>query len=619
MFTNAKTVLINNKEVQSIINSDGGIIYEKPSEYELTLTSNNPIIQIGETATLSATLTYDGEGVSGETIVFYDSEITTVSSNYLEYNSVNLESSFKLYYYPSVSDSNSFITILNSDLKIIYYGDGKVYKMIEGEEQFPTQIFSSASHLELNNGVLSDGNGNTWSISRYTTDDLILYQMGGDGYVVVGGVIGSDVTDSNGVATVSYTGVGVGDVDIVADWDSTVQSNTLTIEDCSYYSTTEYSAEAFLSISMPLQFKLEFDINPTSRSNANGYLRIGESGDVGVWVGQLTSGGVHGISLRPSGGVTCPTNTVLNTDNHITVTYDGSNVVYTCNGETVTQSYSNLTTNIIYVTAYSTEHLKNIKVKPLTVLDLSSDVSVLSYNDSDSTTLTATFTNGGTPLVGETISFYANDTLLGTSITNNNGEATYTYNSEGVGDINVQADWNNTVQSEIFVLKDYLYVPKLDGTENIYQISGTTTISNGEMSGGSSFLTLGFDNTGDWELTGKVKFSGYNCSVMLIPSTETSRDNNEMGLSSFNTKTFWNNSGAYGELITRNRHLTDNTYYDFKITKENGAITTLIDGVTRDNFNWFSASTAQTLCVGVGGWTSTGNVCTIKEIVVKPL
>lgn len=178
--------------------------------------------------------------------------------------------------------------------------------------------------------------------------------------------------------------------------------------------------------------------------------------------------------------------------------------------------------------------------------------------------------------------------------------------------------YERILQSEIFVLKDYLYVPKLNGTESIYQISGTTTISNGEMSGGSSFLTAGFDNTGDWELTGKVKFSGNNCSFMLIPPTETSRDNNEMGLSAFTTKTFWYNSGTYGELYNLGRHLSPNIYYDFKIKKENNALTTLIDGITRTGFNWFSIS-SQRLCIGIGGWASTGNVCTIKEIVIKPL
>lgn len=102
---------------------------------------------------------------------------------------------------------------------------------------------------------------------------------------------------------------------------------------------------------------------------------------------------------------------------------------------------------------------------------------MVSYSDSESATLTATLANGGTPLVGETISFYANDTLLGTSITNNNGEATYTYDSEGVGDIDIQADWNSRIQSEIFVLEDCYDYDTMTSNHNKWDIDSNYSFS----------------------------------------------------------------------------------------------------------------------------------------------
>lgn len=48
---------------------------------------------------------------------------------------------------------------------------------------------------------------------------------------------------------------------------------------------------------------------------------------------------------------------------------------------------------------------------------------------------------------------------------------------------------------------ELIFNPFLDGLDNIYTIDGTTTVSNGEMSGGASYLSDGWDNTGDWELT----------------------------------------------------------------------------------------------------------------------
>lgn len=94
-------------------------------------------------------------------------------------------------------------------------------------------------------------------------------------------------------------------------------------------------------------------------------MRIGESSTSGVWAGQLTSAGKHGLIPKPSGTAQyCPTYTVLNTDNHVTLTFNGTSITYACNNETVSLSASNLT-KIDSVVPTTNVGLKNIKVKPL--------------------------------------------------------------------------------------------------------------------------------------------------------------------------------------------------------------------------------------------------------------
>ena len=109
-------------------------------------------------------------------------------------------------------------------------------------------------------------------------------------------------------------------------------------------------------------------MNPPSRSSSGGgqsaYIRLGETSSSGVWVGQGNSAGNHGIMVRPSTNIWCPTATVLNTDNNAVVTFDGSTLSYTCNDETVTTTTSNL--NLMNGIIGTNNHrLKNVKLKPL--------------------------------------------------------------------------------------------------------------------------------------------------------------------------------------------------------------------------------------------------------------
>lgn len=150
-------------------------------------------------------------------------------------------------------------------------------------------------------------------------------------------------------------------------------SETYELEDWYWYSIEEYSTPSDsgtpIDISLPSTFKLEFDIVPTSRSTTSwgstSYLRIGTDSNNGLWIGQLTSGGRHGIMPKPNGTTQyCTNNTILNTDNHIIFTFDGETGTYICNNESVSVPISSIP-KIISVTPTHNNPLKNIKVTRL--------------------------------------------------------------------------------------------------------------------------------------------------------------------------------------------------------------------------------------------------------------
>ena len=180
-------------------------------------------------------------------------------------------------------------------------------------------------------------------------------------------VLATVTTNSGGVATYTYNSQGVGDVTITAEYMNLVQ--TFVVEDCTYYDTVTYTSETIKNISVPSNFKLEFDLYPKSRSTSSGgvshYVKLTRPSTTDMWFGQGTSSGNHGIMVRPSTNLWCSSLTTLNTDNHVVVTYDGSTVIYTCNGESKSVSNSNAFGVISGISSTSKGNLKNLKIKPL--------------------------------------------------------------------------------------------------------------------------------------------------------------------------------------------------------------------------------------------------------------
>ena len=70
MFSNAESVYIDGKEVESIITADGGVLYQKKSGYDLLLTCDKPILSLhdNDSCTVTGVLTLNGVPVQDETV-----------------------------------------------------------------------------------------------------------------------------------------------------------------------------------------------------------------------------------------------------------------------------------------------------------------------------------------------------------------------------------------------------------------------------------------------------------------------------------------------------------------------------------------------------------------------
>lgn len=170
--------------------------------------------------------------------------------------------------------------------------------------------------------------------------------------------------------------------------------------------------------------------------------------------------------------------------------------------------------------------------------------------------------------------------------------------------------------SETYSIHDYLWVPKLDGTETIHSVNGTPIISNGELSsnGNHSGYIGAFSNTGNWEITLKAKWSNSNCGVWLIKSDETNRDSNDVLLLRGTIYRHANGSGE-GSTTSFNTGCNDNTWYTITYTKNGNNLTISRNGDSK-TVTWSLLTTLSTLSIGVDAWNGT---VTIKDIVVKPL
>ena len=310
-------------------------------------------------------------------------------------------------------------------------------------------------------------------------------------------VLDTVTTDSNGEAEYEYTATGIGDITLTAQCRQLTE--TIDIEDCQFYDASSSSnlskydttsinggsltydstesaykhtkssagfSQVFVdNLTVARGVKLECDVKIVNGSGNHHIMpSLGLMDTNGVAIDILKHHSQSHFNLQAITTLNMPStikeNTSLTTSSNVWyhIEFEITNNDLTAklyNGDTLIATTTN--SNTIITTDTNTLSLltyinngyyffKNLKIKtlPSEPLSVSSDVSVLSYADNDTATITAKVTDGhSNPISGETVTFKQGSTTLGTDTTDSNGEATYTYSSQGVGDVTITVECMN--------------------------------------------------------------------------------------------------------------------------------------------------------------------------------
>ena len=177
--------------------------------------------------------------------------------------------------------------------------------------------------------------------------------------------------------------------------------------------------------------------------------------------------------------------------------------------------------------------------------------------------------------------------------------------------------YSNVSDTCTVTVQTHLYEPLLDGTETLKQLSGSTTVANGEMSGGAAYLVGGWDNTIDWELT----FEGYyesrdGSAIGLYFGNPTQRDRNVAKIMppTYNRLYSYNSSGSSTQDGNFNS-ITVSTWLSFNIKKTGSTLTVKI-GNNNATTHTFRYTSETNVCIGLDTWSA---VSKIRNIIVDAL
>lgn len=223
------------------------------------------------------------------------------------------------------------------------------------------------------------------------------------------------------------------------------------------------------------------------------------------------------------------------------------------------------------------------------------------------------------PLSGATVTVTGSDSSVYTGITDNTGVATVTVsvNSETT----FTASYSNVSDTCIVTVSRIIYQPALDGTEAITSINSyTPTISNNELVSGCGYLSNGWDNTIDWELTFEYYVTGDNNGYLVIPKGTTQRDKNGIQQWYSNQLSFRvNGSSPSGNIINATE---TNQWINVKVTKVGYIWKVYYNDILKTTWNASSyASTLDTwtkMCIGLDKDNDRGSA-KIRNIKVEAL
>ena len=362
-------------------------------------------------------------------------------------------------------------------------------------------------------------------------------------------LLGSDTTDSDGVATLSTSSLSIGSHSCTAVYDEstsnavnvTVNKITSTLSLSAASSTITYGGNVSLSGTLSVGsgesvkiYNGNTLIDTVTTSTGGAFTKTVTGLNAGSYTFKATYEGDSTHSSVTSSNVSVTVNKATPT---ITLTVPSTGTVgtsYTVSGtlnvsgsvklyegstlkDTLTVSSGSFSKSITqssagtysyYAVFEATSNYNSVtsSTGSITVSDvapsydgvsLTSDKSILSYADSESATLTAQLLDGSSSasVSGVTVEFFKGSTSLGTATTNSSGVATKSYASAGSGDISLTAEVGSLV-SETYSIEDCIFYDSLTTDKGLFSITaGTGTLtysSNGlKMTGTANNDSIG--------------------------------------------------------------------------------------------------------------------------------
>lgn len=176
---------------------------------------------------------------------------------------------------------------------------------------------------------------------------------------------GSGTTDSNGQISISYTGTGIGDIDIIVKLDGSYIQETFVVEDCILYRETLSSN--ITDLTLPSEYKLEFDMPSTSNST---YAIIGTDSTHRILMGQMSNQNpsLNGVWIYNGSSTAtqnnCPTSPTQNA--HYTFTYEDEAYTMSNGGSSITGTIpTGINMNNLISSTYTPSAVRNYKIKAL--------------------------------------------------------------------------------------------------------------------------------------------------------------------------------------------------------------------------------------------------------------
>lgn len=174
----------------------------------------------------------------------------------------------------------------------------------------------------------------------------------------------SDFTNNSGQISISYTGTGIGDVDIIFSFGSSVEE-TFVVQDCILYRET--LSTNITDLTLPAKYKLEFDIPSTSNGT---YANIGTDNTHRVIVGQMSNNNpsLNGVWVYNGSSTAtqnnCPTTPTQNA--HYTFTYENGAYTMSNGGSSITGTIpTGINMQKLISSTYYPSAVRNYKIKAL--------------------------------------------------------------------------------------------------------------------------------------------------------------------------------------------------------------------------------------------------------------